>query len=92
MYSTVPLRIGISWCVQYCVNKDRDLSVCLSVCLLFQKAEPSSRSCLCGAVPCAVLTINVHRLLRHVPHSHGTGHGKDSVKTVTCGYIMTLKA
>ena len=28
MYSTVSIRIGISWCVQYCVNKDRDLLVC----------------------------------------------------------------
>ena len=28
----------------------------------------------------------------HVPHGHGTGQGKDSVNTVTCGYIMTLKA
>ena len=27
MYSTVSIRIGISWCVQYCVNKDRDLLV-----------------------------------------------------------------
>ena len=28
MHSTVSLRIGISWCVQYCVNKDRDLLGC----------------------------------------------------------------
>ena len=28
MYSTVSVRIGISWCVQYCVSKDRDLLVC----------------------------------------------------------------
>ena len=27
MYSTVSVRIGISWCVQYCVSKDRDLLV-----------------------------------------------------------------
>ena len=27
MYSTVPVRIGISWCVQYCVSKDRGLLV-----------------------------------------------------------------
>ena len=27
MYSTVSARIGISWCAQYCVNKDRSLSV-----------------------------------------------------------------
>ena len=31
MYSTVSIRIGISWCVQYCVNKDRDLLVCSTV-------------------------------------------------------------
>ena len=28
MYSTVSVRIAISWCVQYCVSKDRDLLVC----------------------------------------------------------------
>ena len=28
MYSTVSVRIGISWCVQYCGSKDRDLLVC----------------------------------------------------------------
>ena len=28
MYSTVSVRIGISWYVQYCVSKDRDLLVC----------------------------------------------------------------
>ena len=27
MYSTVSIRIGISWCVPYCVSKDRDLLV-----------------------------------------------------------------
>ena len=27
MYSTGSIRIGISWCVQYCVSKDRDLLV-----------------------------------------------------------------
>ena len=27
MYSTVSVRIGTSWCVQYCVSKDRDLLV-----------------------------------------------------------------
>ena len=31
---------------------------------------------------CTLCGANVHRLL-HVPHGHGTGHGKDSVKTVT---------
>ena len=25
MYSNVLIRIGISWCAQYCVNKDMDL-------------------------------------------------------------------
>ena len=28
MYSTVSIRTGISWCVQYCVSKDMDLLVC----------------------------------------------------------------
>ena len=28
MYSTVSVRTGISWCVQYSVSKDRDLLVC----------------------------------------------------------------
>ena len=32
MYSTVSVRIGISWCVQYCVSKDRDLLVCTVLC------------------------------------------------------------
>ena len=27
MYSTVSIRIGISWCVQDCVSKDLDLLV-----------------------------------------------------------------
>ena len=27
MYSNVLIRIGISWCAQYCVNKDRSLGV-----------------------------------------------------------------
>ena len=27
MYSTMSVRIGISWCVQYYVSKDRDLLV-----------------------------------------------------------------
>ena len=27
MYSTVSVRIGISWCVQYCVSKDRELAI-----------------------------------------------------------------
>ena len=40
---------------------------------------------LCGA------NDHIHLIL-HVPHGHGTDHGKDSVKTVTCGYIMTVKA
>ena len=31
-YSTVSVRIGISWCVQYCVSKDRDLLVCTVLC------------------------------------------------------------
>ena len=38
-------------------------------------------------LPCAVLTTNVPRLL-HVPHGHGTGHGKDSVKPVI--YILSV--
>ena len=33
MYSTVSVRIGISWCVQYCVSKDRDLLVCTVYCV-----------------------------------------------------------
>ena len=33
MYSTVSVRIGISWCVQYCVNKDRDLLVYSKYCV-----------------------------------------------------------
>ena len=28
MYSTVSVRIAISWYVQYCVSKDSDLLVC----------------------------------------------------------------
>ena len=28
MYSTVSVRIGVSWSVEYCVNEDRDLLVC----------------------------------------------------------------
>ena len=27
MYITVSIRIGVSWCAQYCVSKDRDLLV-----------------------------------------------------------------
>ena len=34
VYSTVSVRKGISWCVQYCVSKDRDLLVCT---VLFSK-------------------------------------------------------
>ena len=37
MYSTVPVRIGISWCVQYCVNKDRDLLVCTVLYCVYSK-------------------------------------------------------
>ena len=120
--STVSVRIGISGCVQYCVSKDRDLLVYSTVSvsigiysstvstafLLFQNAEllhshsarcmhPSDATCMTTRwrrlnVLCAVPTTNVPRLLLHVPHGHGTGQGKDSVKTVTCRYIMTLKA
>ena len=32
VYSTVLVRIAISWCVQYCVSKDRDLLVCTVLC------------------------------------------------------------
>ena len=49
----IGIRIGISWCVQYCVNKDRDLLVWTVLCarigiycatvstafLLFQSAD-----------------------------------------------------
>ena len=30
--SSVSVRIGISWSVQYCVSKDRDLLVCTVLC------------------------------------------------------------
>ena len=32
MYTTVSVRIGISWCVQYCVSKDR-ISWCVQYCV-----------------------------------------------------------
>ena len=38
MYSTVSIRRGISWCVQYCVNKDRDVLACT---VLYQYGEGS---------------------------------------------------
>ena len=32
MYSAVSVRIGISWCVQCRVSKDRDVLVCTVPC------------------------------------------------------------
>ena len=32
MYSTVSVRIEISWSVEYCVSKDRDLLFCRFYC------------------------------------------------------------
>ena len=112
MYSTVSVRIGISWCVQYCVSKYRDLLLYGFYCfptvsdafilfLMFfyrfrmQKhyigiglqtlQVEEAESPLCGANDHCTSPI-------HVPYGHGIGHGNDRVKTVSCVYIMTVKA
>ena len=38
MYSTVSIRIGIFWCIVYCVNKDRDLLVCTVVAIRIESS------------------------------------------------------
>ena len=85
MYSTVAVRIGISWCVQYCVSKDRDLqfycfycsptvSDAFLLCLMFLLYCFSIQKLARGVAPQSLS--QVHASFRRYMYDHQVGEAE----------------